>query len=105
MNPYDFLELVYFSNGIIGNSSCAIRECSYLGVPAVNIGTRQDSRERGPNVIDVDYNHKEIYKAFNKITSKKINKCLIYGDGNAGKRIADKLEKVILVSSKKFISL
>ena len=50
--------------------------------------------ERGPNVIDVGHDHKEIYKAFNKITNKKINKSLIYGDGNAGKRIADKLEKV-----------
>lgn len=105
MNPYDFLELVYFSNGIIGNSSCAIRECSFLGIPAVNIGTRQDNRERGPNVIDVGHDHKEIYKAFNKITNKKINKSLIYGDGKAGKRIADKLEKVILASTKKFISL
>ena len=105
MNPYDFLELVYFSNGIIGNSSCAIRECSFMGVPAVNIGSRQVNRERGPNVIDVDYNHKEIFKAYNIISNKKIKKSTLYGDGKAGKRIANKLVKVKLISSKKFISL
>ncbi len=105
MNPYDFLELLYFSNCIIGNSSCAIRECSFLGVPAVNIGTRQINRERGPNVIDVNYNHKQIYKAFTKITNKKIKKSTIYGDGEAGKKIANKLATVKLNSNKKFISL
>jgi hypothetical protein len=41
------------ATAIVGNSSVAIRECSYLGVPAVNIGTRQLGRERGRNVIDV----------------------------------------------------
>ena len=39
----------------MGNSSVAIRECSFLGVPAVNVGTRQMGRERGQNVIDVDH--------------------------------------------------
>ena len=38
----------------------AIRECSYLGVPAVNIGTRQQGRERGRNVIDVDHDRAAI---------------------------------------------
>jgi UDP-N-acetylglucosamine 2-epimerase len=36
-----FLRLLCGATGIVGNSSVAIRECSYLGVPAVNIGTRQ----------------------------------------------------------------
>ncbi len=61
--PEDFLRLLYNSKGIIGNSSVAIRECSFLGVPAVNIGTRQFGRERGKNVIDVGYNREEIYNA------------------------------------------
>ena len=65
MDPQDFLKLVYNSDGIVGNSSCAIRECSFLGVPAVNIGTRQSNRERGPNVVDVDYDRMSINKAIN----------------------------------------
>ncbi|HMS44694.1 MAG TPA: UDP-N-acetylglucosamine 2-epimerase, partial [Alphaproteobacteria bacterium] len=47
--PVEFLKLLKGSLAIIGNSSVAIRECSYLGVPAINIGTRQFGRERGQN--------------------------------------------------------
>ena len=39
---------------IVGNSSSAIREGSFLGIPAVNIGTRQINREMSSNVISVD---------------------------------------------------
>jgi len=63
MPPEDFLRLALGSRGIVGNSSVAIRECSYLGVPAVNIGSRQLGRERGQNVIDVDHDRKEISDA------------------------------------------
>ena len=59
----DFLKLMNNSICIIGNSSVAIREASFLGVPAVNIGTRQNGRLRGKNVIDVGYDRKEITKA------------------------------------------
>ena len=55
MLPEDFLRLLCGSTAIVGNSSVAIRECSFLGVPAVNIGSRQTGRERGRNVIDVDH--------------------------------------------------
>ena len=48
MFPEDFLRLLVHSTAIVGNSSVAIRECSFLGVPAVNIGTRQQGRERAP---------------------------------------------------------
>ena len=63
MAPEDFLRLLVYSKGIIGNSSVAIRECSYLGVPAVNIGSRQQGRERGANVIDVHHDRHAIVEA------------------------------------------
>ena len=47
VNPLDFLKLAYNSKCLIGNSSVGIRECSFLGVPVVNIGTRQNKRQRG----------------------------------------------------------
>jgi UDP-N-acetylglucosamine 2-epimerase len=53
MEGRDFLKLLCNSKCLIGNSSAGIRECSYLGVPVVNIGTRQNRRQRGQNVIDV----------------------------------------------------
>ena len=60
MSPEDFLKLAVSSSCIIGNSSVAIRECSFLGVPAVNIGTRQFGRERGNNVVDCEHNSSQI---------------------------------------------
>ena len=45
--PERFLRLLTQCRALIGNSSAGIRECSYLGVPVVNIGSRQDGRERG----------------------------------------------------------
>ena len=39
MLPEDFLRLLCGASAIVGNSSVAIRECSFLGVPAVNIGS------------------------------------------------------------------
>ena len=63
MAPTDFLRLLYNSRCLIGNSSVGIRECSFLGVPVVNIGSRQSGRDRGQNVIDVDYSRTAILTA------------------------------------------
>ena len=97
MEPDDFLRLLVNSNCLIGNSSVGIRECSYLGVPVVNIGTRQNRRQRGSNVLDVMYNKEEIIKAIESqlINGSKISENL-YGDGNSGKKIADILATIQL---------
>lgn len=97
MGPMDFLRLVYNSKGIIGNSSVGIRECAFLGVPAVNIGSRQHGRERGRNVIDVNYDRHEIIQAIrHHLRNGKTPSDPTYGDGSAGKRIADLLARVPL---------
>lgn len=89
MMPADFLRLLYNSRGIVGNSSVAIRECSFLGVPAVNIGSRQAGRERGRNVLDVDYNRYDIMTAIrHHLSNGRVPSEPIYGDGRAGQRIA-----------------
>lgn len=100
--PIDFLRMVYRSRCIVGNSSVAIRECSYLGVPAVNIGTRELGRERGPNVIDVDYDRGAIKAAIlRQINGSKPPRVHLYGDGRAGEHIADILATVPLDISKR----
>lgn len=92
MEPDDFLRLVYNSRCIIGNSSVAIRECSYLGVGAVNIGTRQYGRDKGNNVTDVDYSKEHIYNAISKyLKGNKPQRDLLYGSSDAGKKIANLL--------------
>jgi len=90
MFPEDFLRLLANSTVIVGNSSVAIRECSFLGVPAVNIGSRQQGRERGRNVIDVDYDRAAISGAVREhIRRGKAPVDHLYGDGRAGARIAN----------------
>lgn len=92
MEPRDFLKVLHNSNGIVGNSSVAIRECSYLGVPAVNIGSRQRGRDRATNVTDVGYSQKEIVSAVRGILSAPrppVDR--LYGDGAAGVRMAEVL--------------
>lgn len=101
MNPLDFLSILINSRGLVGNSSVAIRECSYLGVPAINIGSRQNRRDRGRNVVDVSYNRKEIGAAIGKMWDMKDRlRDTVYGDGNAGKRIADVLAAAPLTIQK-----
>jgi len=97
IEPMDFLKLLANSKGLVGNSSVGIRECSYMGVPVINIGSRQNKRERGENVLDVDYQRKKIGKALEEITingqSRKSN---IYGGGDAGTKIAELLAELPL---------
>ena len=92
MFPEDFLRLLCGSTAIVGNSSVAIRECSYLGVPAVNIGSRQQGRERGKNVLDVDHDKAAIAGAIRDHMKRgRAASDHLYGDGRAGARIADAL--------------
>lgn len=93
MEPADFLYLIKNAKCLIGNSSVGIRESSYLGVPVVNIGTRQNRRLRGKNVIDVGYDKDEIKSAIQKhIGNGSISSESLYGDGSAGEQIAKVLE-------------
>lgn len=102
MDPLHFLRLLYHSCGIVGNSSVAIRECSFLGVPAVNIGSRQAGRERAQNVIDVDYNRIAIEAAVRAhLTNGRFPPSRLYGDGKAGLRMAELLATMPLSIEKR----
>jgi len=97
MEGEDFLKLLYNSRCLLGNSSVGIRECAYLGVPVVNIGTRQNKRDRGLNVIDVDYNRKEIRKALESwLSGPRPQTSNVYGGGDAGIQIASLLARLPL---------
>lgn len=94
MDPVDFLKLLNNSFCLAGNSSVGIRECGYLGVPVVNIGSRQTGRERASNVMDVDYDQTAITSAIrDQVAHGKYEQAITYGNGKAGKQIADLLAK------------
>jgi len=97
MEGDDFLNLLHNSLCLIGNSSVGIRECSYLGVPVVNIGSRQNRRDRGNNVVDASYDENDIVAAVNTILKKNIRVTSnIYGDGDSGEKIAKLLKELPL---------
>lgn len=88
LSPEDFLRLMIGARALVGNSSVGIREAAFLGVPVVNIGTRQSGRDRGPNVIDVGYETRAIADAISQQVAGSVPRSDLYGDGKAGGRIA-----------------
>lgn len=101
MMPADFLYTIVGSQALIGNSSVAIREASYLGVPTVNIGIRQKFRERGANVMDVDPDRRQIADAIRaQMAHGRYAPDPVYGDGRAGERIAALLSELPLTIEK-----
>lgn len=77
---------------LVGNSSSGIREGAFLGVPAVNVGTRQHGRQRGRNVIDVANRRDAIAAAMHaQIAHGRYDSDPVYGDGNSGAQIATAL--------------
>jgi UDP-hydrolysing UDP-N-acetyl-D-glucosamine 2-epimerase len=102
MSPEDFLRLLIHGRCIVGNSSVAIRECAFLGVPAVNVGSRQAGRDRGENVIDTDHDREEIAGAIRAhLEDGRFPSNVLYGDGRAGERIARLLATTPLTVEKR----
>jgi UDP-hydrolysing UDP-N-acetyl-D-glucosamine 2-epimerase len=100
----DYVWLMDKTLCLVGNSSSGIREGEFIGTPVVNIGTRQKGRARGSNVIDVNYDYRSIKKAIEEqIEHGKYKSQFIYGDGNAGEKISEVLEKVEVKIQKEFI--
>ena len=98
----EYLKIIKNCIAIIGNSSSAIREASYMGIQAINIGDRQILRERSKNVIDAPVDHKHILRLIKKSDKIKIKGTKLYGDGNAISKIINILRKTNLDIKKKF---
>ncbi len=104
MMPDDFLKLLYHAKCFVGNSSVGIRECAYLGVPVINIGNRQQDRDRAVNVCDVPCEFEAIQLAIHhSIMLERPPSSNLYGDGHAGENIASVLASVPLRFHKKIM--
>jgi UDP-hydrolysing UDP-N-acetyl-D-glucosamine 2-epimerase len=93
----DYLLLASHAAVLVGNSSSGIIESASLGVPAVNIGPRQEGRLRcGPSVADVPDRSQAIRRAVARAARapRPAPARSVYGDGRAGERIADKLGRL-----------
>ena len=84
----------------IGNSSAGIKETPVFGCPAINVGSRQQGRLRGENVLDTPYEKQAILNTLRQCVEDEAfrTQCATcvnpYGAGNAGPRIADILATI-----------
>ena len=97
----DYLGMLKNCGVLVGNSSSGMIEASYFHIPVINIGARQEGRERGKNIFDIkNASVKKIYRVMLKAlqtrkTTSSIHNC-IYGSGNTSKKIVSILEKIHL---------
>lgn len=90
----EFLAWLKSSSVIIGNSSAGLIEAAALGIPCVNIGPRQNGREKPVNVVDCDYGHTNVAAAIRRALKLDLGKMKHpYGTGRAGQHIAQLLAK------------
>jgi UDP-hydrolysing UDP-N-acetyl-D-glucosamine 2-epimerase len=90
--PEIFIKLMAHCACMIGNSSAALREGTYLGTPAVTVGSRQQNRETGDNVVSADYDREQIADlARDQISVGRYERNYLFGDGTAGRKIAEHL--------------
>lgn len=101
--PRQYLALLNYTRCFVGNSSAGIKECAYLGVPVVNVGTRQAERLRGENVLDVPEEKESIKEAIrSQLARGKFSPAKEYEDDNTSKRIAETLGTAKLYLQKSF---
>jgi UDP-hydrolysing UDP-N-acetyl-D-glucosamine 2-epimerase len=90
----------YGRGAFVGNSSAGIKETPAFGCPVVNIGSRQQGRLRGSNVIDVGYDTEAIDQAIRRCVNDEEFRSVCrtavnpYGAGDAGPRIAEVLATI-----------
>jgi UDP-hydrolysing UDP-N-acetyl-D-glucosamine 2-epimerase len=93
--PHQFIRLMAHCACMVGNSSAALREGAFLGTPAVTIGSRQNDRETGPNVVRAGHDAEEIADAIRgQLANGRYPSDPLFGDGTAGLQIADLLATV-----------
>lgn len=96
-----YIDLMARAAAMVGNSSSGILEAPSFGLPVVNVGTRQDGRERAKNVIDCGTDERSIEGAIHRALRPSFRASLRgmknpYGDGHAARRIVRRLETVSL---------
>lgn len=106
----DFLRILKHASVLVGNSSAGIHEAPSFKLPTVNIGTRQQLREQGNNVINVPNNKKKIVNAiekslFDKRYLKMLESCINpYDNGDTARKVIKVMETKVLPSIQKVIT-
>lgn len=101
LDPHTYWSLLAQVDLLLGNSSSGIMESASFALPTVNVGMRQQGRERARNVIDVDADEQQILRAIQQAGDPGFQASLAgmenpYGDGNASETIVRVLTTVPL---------
>jgi GDP/UDP-N,N'-diacetylbacillosamine 2-epimerase (hydrolysing) len=88
-----FVEVMARCDAMVGNSSSGIIEAASFGTPVLNLGSRQNMRERNTNVLDLPEDADRVADALNRIRGRpRPAPNNIYGDGRAAERIVAQLK-------------
>jgi UDP-N-acetylglucosamine 2-epimerase (non-hydrolysing)/GDP/UDP-N,N'-diacetylbacillosamine 2-epimerase (hydrolysing) len=101
LDAVTYWSLLKHVRALVGNSSSGIMETASFGLPTVNIGMRQQGRERAKNVVDAPADAAAIVEAIQKACSAEFRDRLRgmtnpYGDGTATEKIVEVLTSVPL---------
>jgi GDP/UDP-N,N'-diacetylbacillosamine 2-epimerase (hydrolysing) len=95
-----YLGLLAAAEALVGNSSAALVEAPYFRLPAVNVGRRQEGRERDPSVIDCEPTVEDVSRALQRALEPEFAESLPpggrLGDGHAGERIVERLRGLVV---------
>jgi len=101
LNPVHYWSLLHQAGAMLGNSSSGIMEAPSVPLPTVNVGLRQQGRERAANIIDVAPEAAAILRALERVLDPEF-RCGLrglvnpYGDGTAAHKICQVLAAVPL---------
>jgi UDP-N-acetylglucosamine 2-epimerase (hydrolysing) len=89
-----FSELLRNASAVIGNSSMGVREAPFLGIPSLNIGTRQLNRSEAPSVVHCQGTDRPEIAAFLRDHwGKRGRPDKSFGSGNAAQRFVEILKR------------
>ncbi len=103
--PFEtYLRLMSMTACLIGNSSSGVRESAFIGTPVVDIGSRQQNRLKGKNLIEALPRRELIIEAVSKqLDHGQYESEALYGEGAAGVKIADIVSRIHIDDVQKVI--
>jgi UDP-N-acetylglucosamine 2-epimerase (hydrolysing) len=87
-----FLTTLKHADFMIGNSSAGVREAPHFGVPALNLGSRQNKRVVCPTVLDLPMEAAAIGRALDRVEHLPRDASALFGDGGSASRFHDILK-------------
>lgn len=105
LDRINYINLLRYADFLIGNSSSGIVEVASLGLPAINIGNRQQARLHGANVLFTEYNKIDIKLAIQKALTDEVFKAKValkvnpYGEGNSAEKVVKVLSEIKIDTS------